>query len=55
MALKAGLTQHARTTGCVSHDAQARVDKRVAAILAARDATLQLARGMAQRSKRGMG
>ena len=43
MALKPGLTHHART-GHVSHDAQARVDKRVAAILSARDAALQLAR-----------
>ena len=43
MALKPGLTQDART-GHVSHDTQARVDKRVAAILSARDAALQLAR-----------
>ena len=54
MALKPGLTQRAQTAGHVSHDAQARVDKRVAAILAARDAAVQLARGAAQRSKRGM-
>ena len=55
MALKPGLTHHAPTAGYVSHDAQARVDKRVAAILAARDAALEPARGMAQRSKRGVG
>jgi hypothetical protein len=44
MALKPGRTQHARTVGHVSHDAQARIDKRVAKILAARDAALRLAR-----------
>jgi hypothetical protein len=41
MALKRGRTQDARTVGHVSHDAQARVDKRVARILAARDAALR--------------
>ena len=52
MALKPERTQHARSVGHVSHDAQARVDKRVARILAARDAALRRARDAAPRSKR---
>jgi hypothetical protein len=52
MALKPGRTQNARTVGHVSHDAQARIDKRVAKILAAREAALRLARGAARRSER---
>jgi len=36
MALKPRITEHARTAGHVSHDAQQRVDKRVEKILARR-------------------
>jgi hypothetical protein len=36
MALKPRITEHARTAGHVSHDAQVRVDKRVEKILARR-------------------
>ncbi len=50
MALKPGL-QRAPTVGHVSYDAQARVDKRVAAILAAAEARLRRAR--ARRSVAG--
>ena len=52
MALKPRLTQRARAVGHISHDAQVRVDKRVAKILAGREAALRLARKAAQRSQR---
>jgi hypothetical protein len=52
MALKPGGSQHARTVGHISREAQARVDKRVAAILARRDAALRRVRRAAQRSRR---
>lgn len=52
MALKPRLTDRERSVGHVSHDAQARVDKRVAKILAGREAALRAARAAAQRSKR---
>lgn len=47
IALEVRSTKKAWNTGHVSHDAQARIDKRVARILAARDAVRRLARGPA--------
>jgi hypothetical protein len=52
MALKEVGTEHARTVGHVSHEAQVRVDGRVGQILARRAAALRQARLAARRLKR---
>ena len=52
IALEVRRTKKAWNAGHVSHDAQARIDKRVAKILAAQDATRRLARVAARPSKR---
>lgn len=48
MALKPARTKRVRTTGYLSHDAQARVDRRVAQILERREAALRQARRAAR-------
>ena len=53
MALKPELTEHARTAGHVSHEAQVRVDKRVQKILARRDRARLATRTAATRPKDG--
>jgi hypothetical protein len=53
MALKPRLTEHARTAGHVSHDAQVRVDKRVQKILARREHARLATRTAATRPKDG--
>jgi hypothetical protein len=52
MALKKARTEHTRTVGHVSHEAQLRVDERVRQILARRAAALRQARLAARRLKR---
>ena len=52
MALKEVRTEHARTVGDVSHEAQLPVDERVGQILARRAAALRQARLAARRLKR---
>jgi len=52
MARKETATEHARTVGHVSHEAQERVDERVERILARRAAALRQARLAARRLKR---
>jgi hypothetical protein len=52
IALEVVSTKKAWNAGHVSHDAQARIDKRVARILAARDAARRLAQVAVRPSKR---
>jgi hypothetical protein len=49
MALKEARTEHARTVGHASHEAQVRVNERVAQILGRREAALRQARLAARR------
>jgi hypothetical protein len=53
MALKPRLTEHARTAGHVSHDAQVRIDKRVQQILARHERARLATRTAATRAKDG--
>jgi hypothetical protein len=53
IAVEVRRTQNARNVGHVSHDAQARIDKRVAKILAVRHARRRIARVALWPSKRG--
>ena len=52
MTVKKAGTEHARTVGYVTHEAQVRVDQRVGQILARRAAALRQARLAARRLKR---
>jgi hypothetical protein len=53
IAVEVRRTQNARNVGHVSHDAQTRIDKRVAKILAGRHAGRRIARVAVWPSKRG--